>query len=237
MVRKKQKEDKFTIEEALEWLGEVPEKGDQVYDFGNTPVLLTHPAINEGDTVQGYFVGNWTTRLLSRSTFEIVNLDAQIVLPTINLKLPKRRSPVNVFPGSIWVSMGQFEVPPYLNNLFFKPNEGTFDLRNRFYQAVFGLHVHFAYAYGDSRYLNIEEPANLLLKTVGTVEKGGALTASGIGRVISGFFNGLMFACSHGSKKPTTPKKCKATSPKGWLCTRSKAHAGKHTNPVSKERW
>ena len=237
MRKSRKREPKFTIEEALEWLGEVPEPNDVVYDFGNTTVLLTHPAINEGGTIQGYFAGNWTTHSLSRSTFEIVEVAATIVLPAFDLKLPKRRSPIRTFPGSIIVNRGQVEVPDYLKEVFPNPNEGTVDVRNRFYQTVFGMGVHFAYLYGNSKYLNLEEPANLLLKTVGKIEKGGELTASGIGMITSGFFSGAMFCCNHGSKKKTKSKKCGMKSPTGYLCTRKKHSTGNHSNPTSGEKW
>ncbi len=237
MSTSKKREPKYTIEEALEWLGEVPDANDAVYDFGNTSVLLTHPAINEGEAIQGYFSGNWTTHSLSRSTFEIVEVAATIVLPSFDLKLPKYKSPIRTFPGSVLVNRGHVEVPNYLKEVFPNPNEGTVDVRNRFYQTVFGMQVHFAYVYGDSKYLDLEEPADLLLKTIGKIEKGGELTASGTGIITSGFFSGAMFSCSHGSKKKTKSKKCGAKSPTGYLCTRKKHTSGNHSNPTSGERW
>ena len=235
--RKKTREPKYTIEEVLEILGEDPDSKDAVYDFGNTAVLFTHPTVNEGESVQGIFSGSWTTRPVSRTSFEITDIKAAIVLPTFDLKLPNRRRLTRVFPGSVHVDRGYVKVPKYLQELFPHPNIGTIDIRNRFYQTVFGMQVHFPNVYGNSEYLKLKEPADLLLKTVGKVEKGGALTASGIGMITSGFLTGAMFACNHGSKKKTTIVRCGAKSPRGFLCIRPKKHSGKHLNRLSGETW
>jgi len=200
----------------------------QCYDFGNTPVLLTHPDVNFGEPVRGCFAGNWYTIQTSRSELEITDIDARLVLPPMDVVLPKKRAAIRVTPGSVSLSLGNFDVPDYLQEIFPTPNRGIVDIRNRVYRAVFALQADFSFAYAESDYLNYE-PANLLLLTVGTIEKGGALTASGIGRVISGFLSGMMCACCRPAPKPKKVPKCKNKNPKtGQRCVKPKGHKPPH---------
>jgi hypothetical protein len=190
--------------------------------------LLTHPDINEGETVHGRFVGNWETKDTSRTSFCVTNVDAQLVLPEMNWRLPKRKSSVRVSPGSVQLSLDQVEVPEHLEAVFANPNHGTVDVKHRLYRSVFALSADLSFAYSASDgYLELP-PAQMLLMTMGNVEKGGALTASGLGRILSGAFSGLMFACGH----PTKPPRCGDKYTDGRLCTKKKGHGGRHFNPL-----
>lgn len=209
---------------------------EQVYDFGNSAILLTHPAINGGETVQGVFSGNWVTVLSGRTSFAVTSVHAQLVLPSMELQLPGRKTQVRTQPGSIHLSKSTFEVPKHLVDFFPQPNNGTFG-GNRFYQAVFGLHVVFPYARGGGEHLDLQ-PTSALLRTVGYVQRDGSLIASGIGTIIGGFLNGLMFACGHPSGTPAPPPKCNAVEPNAtWKCDLAPGHTGQHMNAYSGHVW
>ena len=200
----------------------------RIYDFGNSVVLLTHPDINQGETVHGRFVGNWETKEVSRTEFLILTVEAKLVLPEMNWKLPKRETTTRVAPGSINLSLAKFEVPSYLKEIFPSPNRGVVDIRNRMYHAVFSMNADLSFAHSKSGFLELL-PADLLLLTIGNIEKDGSLSASGIGRIVSGPFAGLMFSCGH----PSSPPKCGAVYPKdGRRCVKTRGHAGRHFNPL-----
>lgn len=197
------------------------------YDFNNSPVLLTHPNINNAETFQGYLTGNWSTIQISRTEFEIVDIDARLVLPPMDIKLPKMRAMTRVSPGSISLSLGDFDVPKNLQEIFTNPNKGYIDIRSRMYRAVFAVQADFSFAYVTD-YLNFE-PADLLLLTIGSVEKGGSLISSTIGRVVTGFLNGLVLSSSGKRGEPKKKAKCPAVHPKmGYRCVKPNKHGGKH---------
>lgn len=207
---------------------------DRMYDFGNTPVLLSHPALNGGEVVSGAITGYWVTRPTSREQFEVVSLDANLVLPTVTLQLPEWNAPRVVRPGSIYLSQAKFAVPPHLRRLFPAPNRGKVDVKTRFYTAVFAAYATFPFAGVEGKELPVE-PARILWLNVGTVERGGALTSSSLGRIISGILDGLMLCCGCGGPKPPppAPRRCLVPHPTaGVTCTRPPHGDGGHSNPL-----
>jgi len=200
----------------------------RIYDFGNSAVLLTHLDINQGETVQGHFVGNWETRQATRTEFDVIGVDAKLVLPAMDWRLPGKRSALRVTPGAINLSLSEFRLPAYLQEIFPTPNRGQIDVRKRTYRAVFTMQADLSSAHAKSDFLEMP-PADIVFMTLGNIEAGGGLTASGIGRIVSGPFVGLMFSCSH----PTTPPKCGAVYPRdSRRCTKPRGHAGRHFNPL-----
>lgn len=209
---------------------------EHVYDFGNSAVLLTHSAINGGETVQGVFSGNWSTALVGRTSFDVTSVHAQLVLPSMEVQAPGRKTPVRTHPGSIYLSRSTFDVPKHLLEFYPQPNSGTFG-RDRFYQAVFAMHVVFPYARGGGEALNLE-PASALLRTVGYVQRDGSLIAAGIGTIVTGFLTGLMFACGHPSGKAVPPAKCRNVMPgTTWMCDLVPGHPALHANNYSGNTW
>lgn len=214
---------------------------EHVYDFGNSPVLLTHPAINSGETVQGVFTGYWSTVRTRHTSFAITEVNARLVVPCLDLQAPGKHKPMRTQPGSIYLSITSFDVPEYLAEVFPHSNTGTFDLRHRFYSAVFGLRMVFPFAYAKGDYLNLA-PSSLLLRTTGYVAKDGSLIASGFGTIVDGLLRGLMFCCSHGTTKPTSPikPKCNDRLDKDgvtFVCGRDKDHEGEHLSTGTGMTW
>ena len=219
------------------------EREEQVYDFGNAPVLLTHPAINSGEPLQGVLTGYWSTVRTQQTTFAIKEVDARLVLPSTDLLAPGKKTPTRTRPGSIFLSVSSIDVPKHLAELFPKPNTGTFDLRSRFFSAVFGAHVVFPFAYADGDYLNLE-PTSLLLRSIGYVAKDGSLMASGFGTVTRGFFQGLMFGFLRSSPEPTKKPKCGALGPPPTtpgtlrrICTLDQHTTPPHIHGPSGDTW
>ena len=211
---------------------EAPSPDERFYDLSLSQVQLSHPAINDGQAVEGVVSGYWTTLSDSRYSFTVERIDAHLVLPVLRVKVSKSKKPIEVRPGTMYLRKGQFNVPKPLQEIFPNPNTGTVDSRSRTYRVVLGMHLQFPFAYAESEYLETE-PANVLVMSVGTVKRDGGLTASGVGRIVSGFLDGTMIS----TLKPAVPKPapvppCPVANPTtGRPCQKKPAgHPGGHVN-------
>jgi hypothetical protein len=204
---------------------------ERMYDFGNTPVLLAHPAVNHGAVVAASLTGYWVTRTLSREKFAVVDLSACLVLPSLDVQLPGDEAPRRVRPGTCFVGHGKVTVPPHLRRLFPAPNTGRVDPKSRFYSAVFGAWVTFPFASSNGEPLTVEA-SPLLWLNAGTVARGGALSSTSLGRIVGGVLEGLQLCCGCPPAPPAPPPaRCDFPHPTGgFLCTKLPHPPGRGTH-------
>ena len=196
----------------------------RVYDFENTPVLIVHPLIESGETIIGTLGGTWTTRQISRSQFEVVDIDAFVTVPRARVAFDGATADEKISFGTILVKRGVFTVPTGFQSLFVGPNTGNVDVRGRVYTAVLGLHVHLPTLFPKA------EPAPVLMRILGSVQKGGALVAAGHGMAVSGWLAGAVLSCGHKTSAPApAPAKCNAPNPNApSKCCLAFPHPGNH---------
>lgn len=177
------------------------------FTFPSTPVMVTLPRrIGDGLIIHGILEGFWTTRPVSRNRFEITSFRAELTIPTAAARL--NRSEATVFKDitlPFELDRG-LRIPEYLAPSFGSPNQGVFDPAERFVSATVCLRAG----------LTLQErrvTCRAVLRTIGTIGRGGLQIAAGFGLVLNGLLRGTIFCCAgprqqipeHEAVKPTAP--------------------------------
>jgi hypothetical protein len=176
---------------------------DQTWFFNGTPMFVTLPVeIGGGEPVPARLEGSWVTRLVSRDEFEIVDLDACIVIPSISGRLDPKGDLIELEDLEVPLSLAKVRLPAGLREEFGKVNCGVLQPRGGFVRSSLGLRAHVP-PIGRQEI----PPAEVALKSIGWVARDGVVMQAGVGTVLRGLLRGTILCCA--SKPPVEkPKPC-----------------------------
>lgn len=175
--------------------------------FPDVPILVTPPPrFGARHGASATLRGIWTTRLISRRAFLVTDFAGRLEIPS--LLLEKDGVEDRLTDLTIPIRPATFQAGSEIATAFGRPGTGTVDPETRFTTATLGLSVRVPELLGQPAHRS-----DLIMRTIGWVDRGGLQIGGGYGTLVGGFLAGTILCCAGFRQRVPPPDEEPAAPP------------------------
>lgn len=173
---------------------------ESIYKFSGSRIIMSLPEKLGGGVFPGELNGSWTTRRTALSKFDVTDVDAALSFAEVTLPLPGQRTKTTLRDVRIPLTMKKVGVPTHLREDYPSVNTGGVARKSARISVVMGLEADLSSIPGQKL-----EPVDVVLRSQGYLETGGAFNMSGIAEIVSGWLAAALLACGGCGKGSWAP--------------------------------